>query len=76
MRNRPALTVRKLRNYLRKINPGAEVYIAPSIVNLDEPEETQEFILGEGVKCVAIESTVPLITTQRVTLGWASDYKY
>ena len=73
MRKRPALTVRELRIYLGRLNPNAKVYLAPSIVNLDEPEETQEFICDEHKKkCVAIEATVPLIKTKYVTLGFAS----
>jgi hypothetical protein len=73
MRKRPVLTVKELIKYLRKVNPNAKVFLAPSIVNLDEPQATQEFILTEeGLKCVAIECVMPLMLTKQVTLGWAA----
>lgn len=72
MRKRPQLTVGELKRFLRKLNNDAPVFLAPSVVNIDEPKETQEFILDdEKIKCVAIEY-IPTQPKKGVWLGWAA----
>ncbi len=69
-RNRPILTAAEVIEHLSKVPGDTPIYLAPCVVNEDEPEETQEFILSDkGIPCVAIE--FPL-SYERATLGWAS----
>jgi hypothetical protein len=73
MRKRPTLTVKELVKYLKKVNPDAKVYLAPAVVNFDEPEATQEFILHEEkIKCVCFEHAMPSMIAKEVVFGWAS----
>lgn len=72
MRKRPTLTVGELMDYLKNVNPKAKIFLAPSLLNLDEPQATQEFIDDDNrKKCVAVESSCPISQTKRVTLGYA-----
>jgi hypothetical protein len=55
-RIRPQLTVKELVEFLEKCNPSALVSAAPSLVNYDEPKETQEFVDWERkLNIVAVE---------------------
>ena len=68
-RNRPQMTVGEVRKVLARFSADTPVFCGPSIVNHDEPEETQECILADvEQKCVAIESTI-----YQVTFGWADE---
>jgi hypothetical protein len=74
MRKRPILTVGDLEKFIKGMNPKATIFLAPSILNLDEPKETQEFIDSDRkIKCVAIE-TIAFNNpkdVKSITLGWA-----
>jgi len=57
LRPRRVITVGEVINFLSNYPDSTPVYCSVSEVNLDEPVETQEFILEEGKrKCVAVES--------------------
>jgi hypothetical protein len=80
MRKRNALTVGQLIEYLSKYPKEAKVYAAPSLVNLDEPPETQEFIDHEvRTKVVSMEGPDPdlcnlkTILKAGVTVGYVKE---
>jgi hypothetical protein len=67
-RIRPQLTARELAKFLMT-NPDAPVFVAPSMLNLGEPEETQEFIDWEGrIQAVCVE-----YDGERFTIGFKED---
>ena len=73
-RKRPQLklveVIKHLQNIQREVG-DIPIFLAPSILNLDEPKETQEFIDSDRkIKCVAIEYC-PGQPKFGVTLGWA-----
>ena len=71
-RKRPTLTVKEVIDCLSKFPSEADVYLAPSVINEDEPKETQEFILDEDkLPCVAIEGVYPWESAKIVTIGYA-----
>lgn len=62
-RSRPQLTNGEVIRFLAKRPADAPVFCSISEVNIDEPEETQEFILDDMKrKCVTIESDGKSIT--------------
>ena len=64
-RNRPILTARELAAFLLK-HPDSPVYAAISLLNIDEPEATQEFVDWENVSpVVAVE-----FGSARYTIGF------
>lgn len=68
MKNRPQITVGELFAFIEKygISNKTLLYCAPSEMNIDEPEETQEFILDEEKrKCVAVQ-----LCLGEVTIGY------
>jgi len=70
MRRRPQITVEDVVFYLSKLPGDTPVYCAISIVNEDEPIETQEFISDDKkTPCVAIER-VNRDNTKYVTFGF------
>ena len=69
MRNRPQLTIGELIDFMSKYPRNTLVYSAPSIINVDEPEETQEFIEMEHTPVVAVEHSVG-----ELTIGYIGDY--
>ncbi len=72
-RKRPQLKVKDLKLILKKFDQNAPIFLASSIVNLDEPQRTQEFIDSDRkVKCVAIEY-YPGNLKLGMTLGWAEE---
>lgn len=57
IRNRPQITVGEAIKFLSQYSDKTPVFCSISEVNIDEPEETQEFIPDDEKKaCVAIES--------------------
>lgn len=70
IRNRPQLTVGELIDFILKLPKETLVYSAPSMINLDEPEETQEFIDLEHAPVVAIESC-----DGEFTMGYIDEHK-
>lgn len=55
-RRRPQLTTGEVVDFMSKYPRNTPVFSGPSLVNEDEPEETQEFILeDECTKVVVIE---------------------
>lgn len=63
---RPQITVGELVNHLLKADQSIPVYVAPSDINYDEPEETQEFIADdEKIECVSLE-----FCSSYATIGW------
>lgn len=66
---RMQLTVGKVIDHLQKCNRSLPIYTAVSLINLDEPIETQEFINDwEKKKCVAVE-----FCNEYATIGWAEE---
>lgn len=62
-RLRPQLTLGQVIEFLGKYSDTLPVYCSTSVVNLDEPVETQEFILwDERSRCVAVECDGKSIT--------------
>jgi len=56
MRKRPQLTVGEVVDHLSKCDRNLPLFCAASLLNLDEPEETQEFIDDNSrMECVAVE---------------------
>ena len=68
-RQRPQITNEEVIKFLSKYPDDAPVFCSISEVNLDEPEETQEFVLHEErKKCVAIETN-----GRSITFGFANE---
>jgi hypothetical protein len=64
-RIRPQLKAKELAEFLLR-DPDALVFASGSLLNLDEPEETQEFIdWEEKIKVVAVEHSY-----EGFTIGW------
>jgi len=62
-RLRPQITIEQAIKFMSEYPGDLPVYCAPSMLNEDEPEETQEFIRDdEKIKCVVIESDGKCIT--------------
>lgn len=65
-RKRPQLTVGEVMDHLSKCDRSLPMFAAPSMLNTDEPEETQEFIYDDNkMVCVAVE-----FSSQYATLGF------
>ena len=57
-RFRPQITVGEAIKFLNEYPDDLLIFCATSLVNIDEPEETQEFIEDDRKRpCVAIEGT-------------------
>jgi len=69
-RNRPQITVGELIDFMSKYPKDTLVYSAPSMINLDEPEATQEFILDDHTPVVAVE-----YGSNELTIGYIGDGK-
>lgn len=62
-RPRPQLTLGQVVGFLKKYPDSLPIHCSTSVVNPDEPVETQEFILwDERSKCVAVECDGESIT--------------
>ena len=62
-RKRPQITNGEVIKFLSEYPKDLPVYCAPSMLNIDEPEDTQEFIYDDDkTECVAIESDGKFIT--------------
>ncbi len=62
-RPRPQLTNAEVVKFLNKFPKDMPIYCSVSEINVDEPVETQEFILHEGrKKCVAVDCNTKSIT--------------
>lgn len=71
-RKRRQFKVGEVVKLLSKLSQNSPVFLAPSMLNIDEPPKTQEFIDWERrVKCVAIEYSLA-VPSKGVTFGWAS----
>lgn len=71
-RQRPQLKVGEVIKFLSELPKNTPIFLGPSIVNLDEPSKTQEFIdWAINEKCVAIEYCAGS-PEKGVTLGWAA----
>lgn len=63
IRQRPQITVGEVIAFLSDLPSDMPVFCAPSVVDLDVPEETQEVIENdEKVKCVSIGSCSTFMT--------------
>ena len=67
-RKRPQLTVKQLMEFLTTLPPECKLYYAPSMLNIDEPPMTQEFI--DTPRSVIVVSIEYLRRSKRVTIGW------
>ncbi|MCK4330907.1 hypothetical protein KAX02_13840 [candidate division WOR-3 bacterium] len=63
IRSRPQITVAEVIRFLSKLPNDLLVFCSVSEVNIDEPEETQEFILDDEKRaCVAMETDKKSLT--------------
>lgn len=65
-RDRPQITNEELILFLQKQPKNVKIFCSVSLLSLDEPEETQEFIDWENRRaCVAVE-----VSSDGITLGY------
>ena len=68
-RRRPQLKLHQLMKFLRKFPPNLKLACAPSMLNIDEPPKTQEFIDNtRALKLVSIE-----VGRKEITFGYVEE---
>ncbi|KKM26341.1 hypothetical protein LCGC14_1585740 [marine sediment metagenome] len=70
-RQRPQLKLHQLMKFLRKLPPNSKLMCGPSMLNIDEPPKTQEFIDDtRALKLVSIEYSA---RPNEITFGYVEE---
>ncbi|KKL72813.1 hypothetical protein LCGC14_2081090, partial [marine sediment metagenome] len=62
----------QLMKFLRKFPPNSKLMCAPSMLNIDEPPTTQEFI--DDTRALKLVSIEYLASRQEITFGYVEEY--